>query len=143
MAGTARRGWRWHRWTGGMGGAITFSVVEGTPEFLGLSFSPAAVGREDGKTGVVVTAELTLLGGVRGGVLGGVRGGRLEVWWALLAVPLLGVRRRPRGALLGILLLLGGCGSGYRQVSVPVMVRATDGRHVHTVPLTLTLVPPR
>ena len=127
------------------GGPITFSVVEGTPEFLGLTFAPAAVGRDDGQTGVVLTADLELLSGVWGGrVRGGrVQGSRVEAWWALLAVPLLGLRKRRKSALLGLLLLLGGCGSGYRLVSVPVMVRATDGRHVHTVPLTLTLMPPR
>jgi hypothetical protein len=123
-------------------GNLTFSVSGPLPPLTTVTFSPATVSAEAGPQTVVMTLHTQLLTSAGGSMPLGRAVGLGVAACGLWFFPLGETRRRKalqRMVCLMLVLVVVplGCGGGYKDVTYPLMLNATDGATVHSVPITL------
>ena len=134
-------------------GPVTLSIDGGTSiaggTLITATFTPASVPANAGPIDVTMTIEANKEARNDLPISRGT-GPALVSLAALLLLPIARARklRRRMGGWMAVLLLavavvpfVSGCGSGYHKAVLPVTVTATDGTHIHSLSLTLNVMP--
>ena len=121
---------------------LSFSLTGTMPPLSTVSFSPSTLAPDDGAQTVRMTIQTRLLSGRASSLSFGRTVALSLAACAFLFLPWCRLRMPARLLALCVLftLLPAGCGSGYKDVSYPLTLTATDGITQHSLPITLHIL---